>query len=135
LEIGVQGLVFPPWQCTFLAKSKMICYSTYFVSCDLFFPQNSVDSIKGKEMVEEWYLYDASTITECSDQIWNCVLYEALWTVVWSLVLLCKFSRRLLGRGPHCLECKCYCFEETSQSVSYLIAPCICDCSLSVCVG
>jgi hypothetical protein len=31
-------LVFPPWQCTFLAKSKMTWHSTYFLSCD-FFPR------------------------------------------------------------------------------------------------
>jgi len=38
LEIWIQGLVFPPWQCTFLAKSKMTWHSTYFLSCD-FFPR------------------------------------------------------------------------------------------------
>jgi hypothetical protein len=113
-------LVFLPWQCLPGKKQNDLAFHIFYVMWFLFFPPNSIDSIKGKEMVDEWYLYDASTITESSDQIWNCVLYEALWIAVWSLVLLRKVSRRLLGRGPHCLELKCCCFGEISLWVIWL---------------
>lgn len=103
-------------------KQNDLAFHIFFVMWFLPPPpkKNSIDSIKRKEMADEWYLYDGSTITECSDQIWNCVFYEVLWMAVWSLVLLPKVSRRLLGRGPHCLEQKCCCFGEISLWVIWL---------------
>lgn len=102
------------WQCIkFWQKAKWLGIPHILCHVISFFSQNSMESIKWKKRGDEWYLYDANIVTECSGQIWTCILYVVLWmAAVWSLVWLCKVWRWLLVRGRHCLEQKCCCFGE-----------------------